>query len=62
MFRVDHQGGSLADLIVESIGEGKVRITSSDGVYDLTVPQNSLKFHMQQLEDRMHEDAQFGRY
>jgi len=61
-FRVDHQGGSLADLTVQNLGEGKVKITSSDGQYDVTCKESDLKFTLQQLEDQLHEDVQFGRY
>ena len=61
-FRVDHQGGNLADLTVENLGDGKVRISSSDGQYDVTCKEHNLKFTLQQLEDKLHEDTQFGIY
>lgn len=61
-FRVDHQGGPLADLVVENLGEGKVSVTSSDGAYHVTGPESQLKYLLQQLEDKLKEDSQFGLY
>lgn len=61
-FRVTHSGGSLADLTLDALPDGKVRIHSSDDVYDITVPRSELKFRLQELEDKLKEDAQFGNY
>ena len=61
-FRVDHVGGSLADLTVENLGDDKLRVSSSDGQYDVTCKAQDLKFTLQQLEDKLKEDVGFGLY
>jgi hypothetical protein len=61
-FRVDHQGGSLADLTVERLPDNTMHITSSDGQYDVTCAAHDLKYTLQQLDDKLKADVDLGLY